>query len=419
MGRKAVRRQRSDVTIDEDEVLELSRELIRIPSVYTKELDVARHVAARLRDWGFSPRTIPVDGHGPDVVAEFGRKDAPAIVFNGHMDTVDVMQGWKHDPFDAKVERGMLYGLGSLDMKCGLAAMMVAFKALARSGAVKNHSVKFQAAVGEEDTGAGAIALIEKGEFRRAKAVIVGEGFGGLDAITVGRRGGTYYDIDVVGKSAHGATPEQGVNAVVDAARLACALDDMEMRSVKGMLDDSFAPLKEAQTVLKMDGGGVSLSVPDRCYLKIVRCTVPGGKVDVKDDLEAVVRRLALRSKVDIRLRVGPADPLPPHLTDPSSGLVRAAKAAVEACTGRTPTLVCGVSEADDNIIAQRTGVPVICVGPGESGARARYHQPEEAVRVSQLGPAARIYVDTVLRLDGAAHQEGKKKQAKGAGPSV
>jgi acetylornithine deacetylase/succinyl-diaminopimelate desuccinylase-like protein len=106
MGRKAVRRQRSDVTIDEDEVLELSRELIRIPSVYTKELDVARHVAARLRELGFSPRTIPVDGHGPDVVTEFGRKDAPAIVFNGHMDTVDVMQGWKHDPFDAKVERG-------------------------------------------------------------------------------------------------------------------------------------------------------------------------------------------------------------------------------------------------------------------------------------------------------------------------
>ena len=80
---------------------------------------------------------------------------------------------------------------------------------------------------------------------------------------------------------------------------------------------------------------------------------------------------------------------------------------------------MCGVSEADDNIIAQRTGVPVLCVGPGESGTRARYHQPEEAVRVSQLGPAARIYVDTVLRLDGAAHQKGKKKQAKGAGPSV
>ena len=57
------------------------------------------------------------------------------------------------------------------------------------------------------------------------------------------------------------------------------------------------------------------------------------------------------------------------------------------------------MSEADDNIIAKDAGVPVICMGPGESGELARYHQAEEAISVGQLGPAARAFARAVLKL--------------------
>ncbi len=67
--------------------------------------------------------------------------------------------------------------------------------------------------------------------------------------------------------------------------------------------------------------------------------------------------------------------------------------------TGKMPRPVLGVSEADDNIIAHEIGIPVVCMGPGESGTLAKYHQPEEAISVEQLGPAARAITLTAMTL--------------------
>jgi len=381
-----------DGLVGPEEVLKLSRELIRIPSMYSKEHAIAKFIHRRLGRWGFSPRYVQVDGYGPDVVAEFGGRSDPSVIFNGHMDTVDVAEGWKHDPFEAKVENGLLYGLGSLDMKCGLAAMMLAFRALAESRRPRGYRVCFQAASGEELTGAGTMALIKHGEFRRGKAVIVGEGFGGFNAVTNGRRGGSYYDIEVTGKSAHGAQPHLGVNAVIDASKIIVALDEIDLRSKGGLLGDDFKPLKDTQLIQKISGGGSSLTVPERCVFTVIRSTMPGSKIDATTDIKRAIDRLELRSRVTVKLRTGLTDPYYPHLTPAGSELVRTAMKVVTQATGKGPRLVCGVSEADDNLIARYTKVPVISVGPGESGNLARYHQSEEAITISQLQHAPGIY---------------------------
>ena len=385
--------------IDEDELLTLSRDLIRIPSVYTQEGEVAEFIFEKLRAWGFSPRKLPVEGHGPCVIAQTGDPGMPSIIFNGHMDTVEAMDGWVHDPFGAVVEDGRLYGRGSLDMKCGLAAMMVAFRTLSSSDCLKGHSLKFQAVTGEELSGAGTRTAIASGEFSNARAVIVGEGFGGMRAVTTGRRGGSYFDLEVRGKAAHGAAPHLGVNAIVDACKLVHELENMPMSATTGLMADDFSPLRESQTILKIAGGGASLSVPDRCTLRMIRCTIPGGKIDLTEDIEAVVAGAALRCSVDVRFNDDPVDLYRPFQTDPGSPLVVAAVKAVEQHTGKVPVLVCGVSEADDNIISHETGLPTICFGPGESGELARYHKPEECVTIAQLPTAAKVYCSIVEEL--------------------
>lgn len=385
--------------MDDGEVLSLSKDLIRIPSVFGTEARVAEFIASRLESWGFSPRFIDVPGFGPDVIVEYGNPELPKIVLGGHMDTVEVMSGWVHDPFRASVEGGMLYGLGSLDMKCGLAAMMVALKAIGQMGLQEKIHVSFQAVSGEEKDGDGTRALIRAGEFENTSAVIVGEGFGGLNVVTAGRRGGSYYEIDIHGMSAHGATPDKGVNAVVDASRVILALNDMELASAEGLLADSLAPLKESQTVLLIRGGTGSLTVPEKCSMKVVRCTVPGGVVDISDKFRSAIEDLGLRSTAEVRYLDSPKDRYLPHMTPSDSPLVAAAVESILECTGRRPTIVCGVSEADDNLIASETGVPVICMGPGESGDLARYHQAEEAISVAQLGVASRAFARTVLSL--------------------
>ena len=393
-------------TVREGEVLALAREMIRIPSVFRHEKEMSDHVFEKLEGWGLGPARVPVEGHGACVVAEAGDPDKPSIIFNGHMDTVDVVNGWVHDPFGAVVEEGRLYGLGSLDMKSGLAAMMVAFRALAESGTLGDHRLVLQAVTGEEETGAGTRELVAKGHLAGASCVIVGEGFGGLRAITNARRGGSYYDIQVTGRSAHGATPHLGVNAIADASRIVCALDGMELASSDGLTSDHFYPLGESQTVLKISGGGTSLSVPERCDVRLIRCTVPGGRIDISSELESLIAGLGLESSAEVVFQDRPEDLYRPYLTDPSSPLVEAASTVLERLTGETPSLVCGVSEADDNIIAEAARVPVICVGPGESGELARYHRPEECITVAQLDHAARAYCEIAEELDRRARGE-------------
>jgi len=390
-------RQAAD-SIEAKEIIGLSRELIRIPSVYKQEHKVADFVHRRLESWGLEPNFVPVPGFGPDVVAEVGPRNAPCIVLNGHMDTVEVMAGWKHDPYGASIENGKLYGLGSLDMKCGLACLMIVTRTIAEHRLADKARIMFQAVTGEEDSGMGTRVLVESGKFKHARAAILGEGFGGQGAITNGRRGAAYYDIVVHGKSAHGASPHKGVNAIEDAAKIVEALSRMKMKRGHGALADDFVPVSESQTVLRISGGKTSLSVPEQCSLYVVRYSLPGDRQDATKKLSSVIDALNLRSKVSVKMQAGPNRYFS-FLTPPKSELVKTARESVLRYTGKRPRLVTGVSEADDNIIAHETGIPVVCMGPGESGALARYHQPEEAISIAQIGPAARAIALTAMTL--------------------
>jgi len=389
-------------SIDAKEVVALAQELIRIPSVYRKEHQVSAYLLKKLAGWGFNPISVPVEGFGPCVVCQHGEGKRHTVALNGHMDTVEVKEGWNHDPFGAKIEKGMLYGLGSLDMKSGLAALMIAFKTIAESKTNLHCNIRFQAVTGEEENSAGIRTLIANGYFKDVKAAIVGEGIGGLGVITHGRRGGSYYEIEVTGRSAHGSTPHLGVSAIADAAKIITALDGMKMRSSKGLVADSGEHLTESQLVLRISGGDVSYSVPDRCTFRVMRATVPGHPIDITKDLRRVIRSLGLRSKVEIKMQRSPGDLLKPYFSPTDSELVTTARKWIKHYTEKDPRLVCGLSEADDNQVAELTGVPVICFGPGERGKLARYHRAEEAVNVSQLDVASRIYCSTVLDLASA-----------------
>jgi len=172
------------------------------------------------------------------------------------------------------------------------------------------------------------------------------------------------------------------------------------MKSSRTMTGDDFNPLKESQTVLKIRGGSDSLSVPEQCYIYVVSYTLPGSKNTKERELRDAIGSLKLKSRVDLKLKTG-IHLYHPYHTPEDSALVKSAVDALRRETGAKPMLMLGLSEADDNVIAHEIGIPVICFGPGESGKLARYHQPEEAVSVSQLAPAARAYVSTALSLAG------------------
>ena len=182
--------------IQDQEAIELTQQLIRIPSFLWRESEIGRWLADWMSQRGYTVelQEVPLrDGsmtHQAIGVLR-GAGGGPALMLCGHIDTSDWNGAifrraqWTYDPFGAEIDAGMIYGLGALNMKAGLASMLIAGEAIRRSGARLKGDLILACVVAETGGGLGALRLIETG--RRPEYCIVTEA-GNLDVglISVG-----------------------------------------------------------------------------------------------------------------------------------------------------------------------------------------------------------------------------------------
>ena len=87
-------------------------------SAFNKEnVEILNYIEATLQSMGFTTWH-----HSNKLVMNYG--DAQRLGFLGHSDTVDFIDGWHTNPFELTQKGNTLYGLGSCDMKGGIAAML-------------------------------------------------------------------------------------------------------------------------------------------------------------------------------------------------------------------------------------------------------------------------------------------------------
>src|SRR5438552_3424242 len=121
------------------ETTALLQELVRIPSVSpaidpiegTGEAAIAQFAVDWLKERGVEAWLDDVVPGRPNAVGRVGRGTGPTLVLYAHTDTVQV-SNMTIPPFEPRIEGTRLYGRGSSDMKCGVAAVMVAAARLAR-----------------------------------------------------------------------------------------------------------------------------------------------------------------------------------------------------------------------------------------------------------------------------------------------
>lgn len=82
----------------------------------------------------FTPPDPPGDGPFVNVVARPQAGPGSQLVLFAHIDSHLVEEGWETDPYQAIMDDGRLYGLGTADAKGGVAAMLIAAAALSDSG---------------------------------------------------------------------------------------------------------------------------------------------------------------------------------------------------------------------------------------------------------------------------------------------
>jgi acetylornithine deacetylase len=226
-------RVRAEVTAGAAETIGLLADLVRTPSITGSPAETA--LQHRLAD-DFAADGLEVD-HWPLPLAELaadpdhpgteaprdegwglvgtlaGRGSGRSLMLLSHVDVVpsgDPASWSNPDPFSGHVEGGVLYGRGACDMKGGLAATILAVRALRRSGVPLTGDVLLAAVVSEEDGGLGAFATLRRGH--RADACVIPEPTE-LDVVPAAA-GALTFRLRVPGLAAHAARRTAGVSAV-------------------------------------------------------------------------------------------------------------------------------------------------------------------------------------------------------------
>ncbi|MFV0335313.1 MAG: M20 family metallopeptidase [Tropicimonas sp.] len=351
-----------------DDVVELTRALVAFDTINPpgQELEAMRHCAGLAGSIGFTCRLVDHGEGRASLIATRGASGG--LCFSGHLDTVPLGRArWTRPPHEGRIEGDRLYGRGSSDMKGGVAAFLTA---AARS----RQDATLLLAAGEETGCDGARWLAEAGELPRASAIVVGESTDNQPL--AGHKGALWLRLSTEGRTAHGATPELGVNAIAAMAgtltRL-CAFDPGFSHPLMGRATCNIGTIR---------AGINANSVPDLCEVTADLRSVEGISHETLTE--------ALRALCDDGVAITTLLDLPSVWTDPQEPWFAAAAAIARRITGQAPDLPCATYFTDASVLAPAMGnPPVMILGPGSVD---QPHSTDEHVRLSRLHEAVEIY---------------------------
>jgi putative selenium metabolism hydrolase len=376
-------------------LIDLACALVRLPSVLGEENKVAEHVSREMRRLQFDH--VEIDEAGNVIGVIRGLHDGPTVLFDAHMDTVDVLptDAWTHDPFSGELVDDRIYGRGSSDMKGALAAMIHAAAGLERSRLAGN--VIVSASVGEESIEGAALRCVL--QHHPADFVVIGEA-SGLDLVRAGR-GRAEFRLETCGQPAHAARPGDGINAVHRMAAVIGEIEKIHMpedpfvgRGVMCLTDIISRPYP-AHSV-----------VPSGCRVTYERRLLPG---EAQKEIEASLLEACARAgaadtvvelaETDFRTYTGVRwqEPkwFPPWLLPEEHTLVQRGLEGLRGA-GIDPTLRSYQFCTNAAHSAGVAGIPTIGFGPS---TEAHAHVVDEFLEVAQLLGAYRGYAGIATTL--------------------
>jgi succinyl-diaminopimelate desuccinylase len=317
------------------------------------------------------------------------------LVFAGHVDVVPPgpESRWRHPPFSAAIEDGVLYGRGAVDMKGGLAAMVAAALAfVARRGGDFGGRISFLVTGDEEGKAVnGTVKLLEwaAGRGERFSAALVGEPTSAHqlgDQIKIGRRGSYSATISVEGRQGHAAYPHMAENPVRGLTQLLYALQAAPLD--RG--SEHFEP--STLEVVSVDVGNPAWNViPGTAAARLnsryndvwTRGTL---RAEVERRLAAAANDVTLGARTPVRWRLDEEPASGDVYLTRDDALISTISGAIEKVTGRRPKLSTGGGTSDARFI--KDFCPVVDFGP----VGTTMHQIDERVPLAEIDQAASIY---------------------------
>ncbi|NJD98457.1 M20 family peptidase [Thermococcus sp. LS1] len=364
---------------------ELLKKLVSIRSPFGEEGEISRFIASFLEEHGFRVELLPVEGFGDDVIAYLPGK-GHTVVLNGHMDTVNLSKDWTRNPW-GELDGDRFYGLGSADMKAGLAAIMTAFIEMAELPRRERPNIIFTAVSDEEGYSRGTWKLIESGKLSDADLVLVAEPTN--EKLMLGARGRFVIQVEAFGRKAHAARPELGINAVEELGKLVGNLSRIRLKRHRKLGTGSYC-------TLHIEGTADGLSVPD--YAKVIidrHVVVDEDWEKVRGELLKLAERLDLKVELNIERFPRPTPEMPPYTVRENGRFVNLFKKIHGSLFGREPEITYGRSVGDFNYFGTYLGKPTIVYGP----IGGNWHSADEWVSVESLRRVKKVYVEYLKAL--------------------
>jgi succinyl-diaminopimelate desuccinylase len=332
------------------DVVSLTAALVDIESVSGNEAAIADALEAALTPVPW----LAVERHANSLIARTSLGRADRVVIAGHVDTVPVNAN-----FPSRLDGDILYGLGSCDMKGGVA---VALKlATTLSAPARDVTYVFYEAeeVEADRNGLGLLSAADPDAMVGDFAVLMEPSNGVVEA---GCQGTMRAEVTATGVRAHSARAWNGVNAIHEAARILDRLRSYEPRRpvIAGLR------YHEGLNAVSISGGVAGNVLPDSCTVAVNYRFAPDRSAaaaeehlrDVFGGFEVVVR-----------------DSAPGALP----GLDRPAAAAFVDAVGGAVNPKFGWTDVSR---FSALGVPAVNFGPGDPELA---HSRDEHVPVAQL----------------------------------
>lgn len=385
--------------ISKEDIIEISQQLIKTPSITGEEKAVINLAKEILLKKGVKTKFFGSQER-PILTAETNPEGEKQLIFNGHLDTVPPasLEAWNHNPFDPIVNGNTLYGRGSCDMKASCAVMIHVISILKKLNLPTSIGVHL---VPDEEKGASygtklLIGEILKGTLRKPDYVIIGEKSN--LKLRVAERGGFSFKIKFKGKATHTAYARtEGVNAIAKASKGILALE----KDIDKWHPWIGAPVLSINSI---QGGTVGNQVPDECIIGIDRRIIPG---ETPETVLTEVKNLLDQAGAndpnwdwEVITNKDPKGNIlynPANYTDPNTFLGIALKNAVKKALNKEPELFVEWAGGTDGSHYRKIGIETIGFGPkGE-----HMHGPNELVYIDSLIDQAKTYIALAFEISG------------------
>lgn len=393
-------------TIRQDRIVTMLMDAIAIPSPTFGEAEVAAFFAEAMTAVGLdvhmmdvSHPALPGKSSKQPIGRLKGSGEGPNLMFNGHMDTCEIMSGWSVDPFARTFKDGWVWGSGAHDDKGGLVAAICGVEAIIRSGTTLKGDVVVCPVAAHKAGGIGTRALLASGlpfdacvNIEHSTNTIATSVVGIVQVKFTTRHKSLFFRYNEEAKSVYFNSIEQQADVIHRLGPSITPHGQDSWLTFTPHPDLLGFPMHRFNAIHKTMG-------PRECDMIIEIRTVPGQSDDrVRRDAQAVVDEMMRENpNLDIEILVpggGENDfyYMPAAEIDKSHPFVTALARGQAFASGKEPVIGGGLrigNAGDGNLIAD-AGIPCLQYGPGDIRNYAEWPGPDERVEATQLLEASK-----------------------------